>query len=75
MMTFTEYAAHFCEGQGSAFNGAMAAAMSCAAARCAGLSISKVSVVADINSPPLGKCSASTVDGGVIFSASQGERY
>ena len=63
------------EGQGSAFNGAIAAAMSCAAARCAGLSTSKVSVVADINSPPFGKCSDSAVDGGVIFCASQGLRY
>ena len=60
------------EGQGSAFNGAMAAAMSRAAAKCAGLSTSKVSVVAVINSPPFGKCSDSTVDGGVIFSRKPG---
>jgi hypothetical protein len=41
--------------------------MSCAALKCAGLSTSKLSVVADINSPPFGKCSERTVDGGVIF--------
>ena len=53
----------------------MAVAMSRAAAICLGLFTSKVSVVALINSPPFGKCSERTVEGGVIFSASQGQRY
>jgi hypothetical protein len=62
--------------QGRSFNGAIAAPMARAAAICAGFSTSKVSVVADINSPPFGRCSTNTgADGGVTSDASQGQRY
>ncbi len=53
----------------------MAEAMSVATARCLALSTSKVSIVADISSPPFGKCSIRAVEGGVIFRAIHGQRY
>src|SRR5450631_860983 len=61
---------------GRSLRGAIAAAMARAAAIWAGFSISKISSVADISRPPLGRCSTITgAGGGVTSDASQGQRY